>query len=286
MRTILPHNSPLSLEILRGSILVPLALLFAAAFGGTQMSWAQTGGVQTLAAPAAGGAHPSASTYQPVGTLKRHAAVKALQGKAQGKASAKAKVRAQIKTEATAAQAAPAPATPMAPELPKWPANEKAAPATVTWDSQGLRIEAANSSLEQILTDVAAATGAKVEGLSADQRVFGAYGPGPARDVLLRLLQGSGYNVMMIGDQGQGTPRKIVLTSPHAGSSSPAVGSAPANDSDNDDDADSDEQPTAPPARPGIVPNGQPRSPQQIMQEMQQRQQRQSQGQPPENSQN
>ena len=280
MRTILPHNSPVSLGILRGSSFVPLALLLAVALGGTQMGGAQVsrtqmGGAQALAAPASAAAHQPASTHKPVHARKRHAAVKAPQVKAQGK------------TQATAAPAAPAPAAPPAPELPKWPANEKAVQATVTWDSQGLRIEAANSSLEQILNDVAAATGAKVEGLSADQRIFGAYGPGPAREVLSRLLQGSGYNVMMIGDQGQGTPRKIVLTSPHAGSSSPAAGSAPANADDNDDDADTEEPPAAPPARPGFAPGGQPRSPQQIMQEMQQRQQQgQPQGQPPENSQN
>jgi len=270
MRTILLHNSPLSLGILRGSSFLPLALLLAAAPGGAQVSWTQTGGTQTLAAPASAVAHQPASAHQPVQARRRHAAAKA-----------------QVKTQATAAQPAPAPATPPVPELPKWPANEKPIQATVTWDSRGLRIEAANSSLEQILSDVAAATGAKVEGLAADQRVFGAYGPGPARDVLSRLLQGSGYNVMMIGDQGQGTPRKIVLTSPHAGSSSPAVGSSSANDNDNDDDADSEEQPATPPARPGIAPNGQPRSPQQIMQELQQRHlQAQPPGQPPDNSQN
>jgi hypothetical protein len=266
MRTILPHNLPVSPILLRGSSFVSLALLLAAALGGAPVSWTQTGGAQALAAPGSAAAHQPASAHKPVHARKRHAAAKA-----------------QVKTRATAVKAAPAPATPPVPELPQWLANEKAVPATVTWDSRGLRIEADNSSLEQILNDVAAATGAKVEGLEADQRVFGAYGPGPAREVLLRLLLGSGYNVMMIGDQGQGTPRKIVLTSSHAGSSSPAVGSAPGNDSDNDDDADSEEQSAAPPPRPGFVPSGQPRSPQQIMQEMQQRQQ---QGQQPDNSQN
>jgi len=275
MRTILAHNSPLSLGLLRGSPFVLLALLLAAALCGTQRGGAQTGEAQTQAAQTAAAVHLSASTHQPIRARKCHAAVKAPQVRTR----VKVQVGAQVKTQATTIQPAPAPA----PELPQWPANEKAVQATVTWDSQGLRIEAANSSLEQILNDVAAATGAKVEGLSADQRVFGAYGPGPAREVLSRLLQGSGYNVMMIGDQGQGTPRKIVLTSPHAESSSPAIGSAPANDNDNDDDADSEEQPAVPPARPGIAPGGQPRSPQQIMQEMQQRQQ---QGRPPENSQN
>ena len=287
MRTIRPLDLPVSLGLPRGRGVFPLALLLAAAFGGAQTSWTQAGGAQRPTATAAVAAHPLASTHKSAST---HQPVPASKRRAGGKAAVKLQVKAQVKTQATAAQAAPAPVpvTPPAPELPKWPANEKAVQATVTWDSQGLRIEAANSSLEQILNDVAAATGAKVEGLSADQRIFGAYGPGPAREVLSRLLQGSGYNVMMIGDQGQGTPRKIVLTSPHAGSGSPAVGSAPANDNDNDDDADSEEQPATPPARPGFAPGGQPRSPQQIMQEMQQSQQkqRQSQGQPPENSQN
>ena len=54
----------------------------------------------------------------------------------------------------------------------------------MVWDSQGLRIEARNSSLQQILNDVSTATGAKVDGLGTDERVFGIYGPGQARDVL------------------------------------------------------------------------------------------------------
>jgi hypothetical protein len=76
-----------------------------------------------------------------------------------------------------------------------------------------LKVDAENSSLSQILKDVATATGSSVEGFDQDRRVFGAYGPGQARDVLSQLLQGSGYNVLMIGDLGQGAPREIVLTS-------------------------------------------------------------------------
>lgn len=85
---------------------------------------------------------------------------------------------------APSAQVAPTPVTPPAPKPPDWPANDHPAEATVVWNSQGLQIEASNSSLEQILKDVATATGAKVEGLGADERVFGSYGPGKARDVL------------------------------------------------------------------------------------------------------
>lgn len=152
----------------------------------------------------------------------------------------------------------------------------------MTWDSQGLRINAANSSLQQILNDVATITGAKVEGFDTDQRIFGAYGPGQARDVLSQLLQGSGYNVMMIGDQGQGTPRKIVLSLRHSGSQSPTANPA----QNNDDDADVDEPPQPPPQpiRPPFGFNG-ARNPQQVDEQRQQQRQQQQQT-PPNNPQN
>ena len=110
--------------------------------------------------------------------------------------------------------------------------------------------------------EVATLTGAKLEGFDADQRVFGAYGPGPARDVLSQLLLGSGYNVVMIGDQGQGTPRRIVLSLRHAGSATTAATPAPAND----EEADTDEQPPpqqyGTPYRPGYPPGMPHRQPQ------------------------
>jgi hypothetical protein len=177
----------------------------------------------------------------------------------------------------------PPPITPPEPEQPKWPAFDPAAQASVIWDSQGLRIDAANSSLQQILKDISTATGAKVDGLTADQRVFGVYGPGQARDVLSQLLQGSGYNVIMIGDQGQGTPRQILLSPRQAASNQGAARPTPANS--NDDENDVEDQPATPepaPARPGFPPGAPPRSPQQIMQEMQERQRmQQQQPQPP-----
>jgi hypothetical protein len=148
----------------------------------------------------------------------------------------------------------------------------------VTWDSKGLHIDAANSSLQQILKDVSTDTGARVEGLASDERVFGVYGPGQARDVISQLLQGSGYNVIMIGDQGHGTPRQILLSARRTGDAPPGVNGNQGNA--NEDDADPDEQ-AAPPQfqpgnnpRPGLTPGGPPRTPQQqIIQEMQQRQQ-------------
>jgi hypothetical protein len=165
---------------------------------------------------------------------------------------------------------APEPAAAAVPEAPHWPVNDKASDAAITWDSHGLRIEAANSSLHKILKDVSTITGAKVEGLGPDERVFGAYGPGLARDVLSQLLQGAGYNVLMIGDQGQGAPREIVLSSRNAGEQAQPQEATPAND----DDAEPDEQPEEPVPVPrnGFGPGG-PRTPQQMMQEREQRMQ-------------
>jgi hypothetical protein len=199
--------------------------------------------------------------------------------------SAAHRITAQTETAST-------PITPPAPPPPDWPANDKPSPASVVWDSQGLRIEAQNSSLEQIMSDVSTATGATVEGLDTDQRVFGVYGPGQARDVLSQLLQGSGYNVMMIGDEGQGTPRQILLSIRQKGEVHPATpNQANTADEDADNEDQQQQQPPAVPLRPVFSPPGAaPRTPQQIMQEMQQRQQqleqRQQQIQQPPNPQN
>jgi hypothetical protein len=177
---------------------------------------------------------------------------------------------------AAAQQAQQDAAVPAAPVLPKWPVNEKPGQATVTWDSHGLSIDAANSSLQQILKDISTATGATVDGLSGDERVFGAYGPGQARDVLSQLLLGAGYNIIMIGDRGQGAPRQILLSSRRSKDDQAAANRNGANENDDDAaDNDADEQPVQPqpPMRPGF-PGGPPRNPQQMMQErMQQRQQ-------------
>jgi hypothetical protein len=177
------------------------------------------------------------------------------------------------------AQPAPAP-VPAAPQIPNWPANNKPAEASVVWDSRGLWIQASNSSLDQILKDVSLETGVKVEGMGADERVFGTYGPGPARDVLNELLDGSGYNVLMVGDQGQGTPRRIVLSGRPTVPSQPSGAAHPGannNDAENDQEAQQTAEPEPPqPGEQPRVPYNNPgpavpvRTPQQIFQERQQ----------------
>jgi hypothetical protein len=172
-----------------------------------------------------------------------------------------------------AVQPVPAPA-PAAPQIPNWPANNKPAEASVVWDSHGLFIQASNSSLDQILRDVALKTGVKIEGMGADERIFGIYGPGPARDVLAELLDGSGYNVLLLGDLGQGTPRKIVLSGRPTGPAQPAGNANPGATNDNDAENEQEvEQPdTNPPVQPPVpqpVVNNAPgvpvRTPQQLL---------------------
>ncbi len=49
--------------------------------------------------------------------------------------------------------------TPPPPPMPDWPVNDKPSPASVVWDASGLRINASNSSLQQILNEVSTETG-------------------------------------------------------------------------------------------------------------------------------
>jgi hypothetical protein len=143
---------------------------------------------------------------------------------------------------------APTAAQTPAAEQPKpdWPVNDKPVPAKVTWDSHGLTVEATNSSLDEILKAVATQTGARLEGKVGDERVFGSYGPGAARDVIAQLLDGTAYNVLMVGDQGEGTPRQIVL-------SNRPTGPAPVNNARNNSEDESDyEQPQPVPGIPTV----------------------------------
>jgi len=148
--------------------------------------------------------------------------------------------------------------------------------ARVSWDSRGLEIEAFNSSLNQILHQVAADTGAKLEGLTQDQRIFGSYGPGPWSDVLWKLLEGSGYNVLLVGGRDADPPLEIVLSA-----SSPASPHAATNNlnrsNSEDDDADPPPEPPRPPPMKtpfGNGDSGSPETQQQIMHDILERQQK------------
>jgi len=173
--------------------------------------------------------------------------------------------------EAIAVLPSPSPA-------PIRPANQPPTPASVRWDSRGLEIEASNSSLDQILHQVATYTGAKLEGLTQDQRVFGSYGPGPGCDVLSQLLDGSGDNVLMIGCREADSPLQIVL-SVRSNVSPQRITNNQSSNSKDSKRLESERQPEYPPEPSSSQANqnpfnigGPPRDPQQFMEEILDRQ--------------
>ncbi len=95
-------------------------------------------------------------------------------------------------------------------------------PATVNLVDGRLTVIANNSDLAQILRQIAASSGMKVQGLGRSDRVFGAYGPGAPSDVLADLLTGTGYNFLLSGRTAQGTPGEVLLSARGAGATSSA----------------------------------------------------------------
>ena len=194
----------------------------------------------------------------------------------------------------SAAQPAVAPAA--AWPKPDWPVDNQPTAASVIWDSHGLVINASNSSLDQILREVSLETGIKVEGMGADERIFGVYGPGPANEVLSELLDGSGYNVLMIGDQGEGTPRRIVLSAQLAAGAQAAGRNNPVASASSQEESEPEPPPPEPPpqleppppqpSQSGSMPGVPVRTPQQIMEQMRQRAQEIQQQQQQNNQQN
>jgi hypothetical protein len=128
-----------------------------------------------------------------------------------------------------------------------------------------------------------------LEGLTQDQHVFGSYDPGSKSDVLLELLDGSGYNVLIIGGRDADTPLEIVLSA-----RSPAnPQKAASNQNRSNSQPEPEPQPNYPPEPPRPQPtqnpfgNGEPpRDPMQFMQEILQRQQKIDQQQLQQNQQN
>ena len=215
-----------------------------------------------MMAPATSGAQPSAATRkvvpQPTGP------------EAHGKASAHGRKKVQRKPAAAVkpAQAAE-PTAPPAPPKPQWPVNDPPQQASVAWGAQGLSIDARNSSLQQILSDIATQTGVKIQGMDKDERVFGVYGPGQPREVLSQLLEGTDYNVLMVGAGERGAPQQIVLSMKPAGGPQP---NAPVPQGEMYESPSPQYEPPPMPPQQQMPPNQAPRTPQQILQEMQQRQ--------------
>ena len=77
--------------------------------------------------------------------------------------------------------------------------------AQIVYAQGQLQVVADNSSLNQILRDIAQQTGMKITGGVVDQRVFGKYGPGAPAEILATLLNGTGCNMLL--REAQPTPR-------------------------------------------------------------------------------
>ena len=87
--------------------------------------------------------------------------------------------------------------------------------AKVTYKAGLLMISAENVSLSDVLHEVSTKTGATIEFPegSASEPVFTNIGPGPVRDILATLLNGTKFNYVMLGSENSSnTLEKIVLT--------------------------------------------------------------------------
>ncbi len=162
----------------------------------------------------------------------------------------------------------PAPVPQVAPSMLQQPAAE----AQIVFSGDTLSIRADNSSLSAILHQVAGKSGMQIEGLSGDERVFGTFGPGAPRDVLADLLNGTAYNVVLLGDLSNGAPRQLILTpATHGGAALPSLPQANTDEASNEPEPA--EVPPPPPEPPpsGTTPPPTPgvKTPQQLFEQLQ-----------------
>lgn len=112
---------------------------------------------------------------------------------------------------------AQAAASPAVAAKPVGPARQA---AEVVYSAGELEVTASNSSLNQILREIASKTGMKITGGVADERVFGKYGPAPPAHVLASLLEGTGSN-MLLRETAKDAPGELILTPRNGGASPP-----------------------------------------------------------------
>jgi hypothetical protein len=171
-------------------------------------------------------------------------------------------------------------------------------PPKVSYQNAQLTIDAPNSTLGDILRAVRKQTGAEIEiPAAATERVVTHLGPGPARDVIADLLNGSRFNYVLLGATADSAVLTRVVLVPKSGpdNATPNAASvvnepqphpgaaADANDANAAEDDDAD-QAAAEAEQPQPPPDQSVKTPQQMLQEMQQRQlqlqQQQQSGQP------
>jgi hypothetical protein len=226
-----------------------------------------------------------------------------------------ASTHSQKKTKKTQPQLPALPSGPTGQPVQQMPLDSIAPVAPqVSYQNGQLTIVAPNSTLGDILRAVRKQTGAEIEIPEARERVVTRLGPGPARDVVAELLNGSRFNYVLLGspadaslltrvvlvaksspdtanpnNPGNGQPQQAnlqatpIVPAPDMSADTNDADAAEENADDNTDQnaaAEAAQQPQASPQdQPGV------KTPQQMLQEMQQRQmqlqQQQLPGQPP-----
>ena len=137
-------------------------------------------------------------------------------------------------------QLAPLPAGPTGP-VQQIPLDSIApVPPQVSYQNAQLTIVAQNSTLGDILRAVRKQTGAEIEIPAAPERVVTHLGPGPARDVVAELLNGSRFNYVLLGSAADNAVLTRVVLVAKAG---------PDNATPNNPNASI----TADPSQPGAV---------------------------------
>jgi hypothetical protein len=130
----------------------------------------------------------------------------------------------QTKPSATAPLSSTLPATepttPAPPPVPVTPSQRPPARAQITYSDGTLSVSADNSSLNQILRQIAGNTGMKITGGVSDERVFGHYGPAPTAQILAELLDGTGSNMILV-QRDSAEPAELILTPRQGGTTPP-----------------------------------------------------------------
>jgi hypothetical protein len=122
--------------------------------------------------------------------------------------------------------------TPAPTPVPLTPSQRPPARAQVTYADGTLSVSADNSSLNQILRQIANDTGMKITGGVADERVFGQYGPAAPAQILAQLLNGTSSNMILV-QRDNAELGELILT-PRQGGPTPPNPSAAAFDDRND----------------------------------------------------
>jgi len=143
-------------------------------------------------------------------------------------AGSAARAQAQLPPTPPTSQAATA-TTPLAATSDSGASNRPHRAQVIYAEGQ-LDVRAENSSLNDILFEISRTTGMKIHGGVTDQRVFGHYGPAAPSDVIATLLDGTGTNMLLKENEGQG-PVELVLT-PRTGGPTPPSPSTPSYSSD------------------------------------------------------